>query len=799
MSRTPSRFSEDQTEKISFTLPTKITGIVFWGMVLIGLLVSVYILNMAEGQLVSSYEKQALVFTHELEDLLEHQFQSVSENEGIDKFLIQNFAQLKDRYSIEAFKLEYADQKHVVGEIKAGYRGIENMLHVRYGKSMEAKIVVYMPGLDSAVDELRKDILISIGLLGLVFGLVLQQILHRVLSYPFMSMLNSAEAFIRGETEVRFDESRQDEFGYLSRFINRALSSLLKHQSKLEESQDALFKEKERAEVTLYSIMDGVITTSSDARVQYMNPVAERLTGWTNERARDVEISKIIKIINEDNGELLANPVEQCLTGNQITRLDGHSALLRSDGEYIAIEVSAAPMRSAQGEIVGVVMVLQDVSHARNLTRQLSYQASHDALTGLYNRHMFEDYLKVSLVNVQEEDRHHALLYIDLDQFKIVNDTCGHMAGDELLRQLGALLKASVRDGDILARLGGDEFGVLLENCSVEMAGQKADKIRQLVKEFRYVWQDKTFEIGASIGVVCINSDNLELANILAEADVACYTAKEMGRNRVHFYEPTDELLAEHHGLMHWVNIVNEAFEARRMVLFKQPIMSLQDTEQDRHCEILIRMQDEQGNLILPGAFLPAAERYNLMPKIDRWVIRTLFSQLKNLDQEDGRQRIVAINLSGATLADDDLLDFILETGREFNIAFNEICFEITETAAIGNLSKALHLMRALKKEGCRFALDDFGSGLSSFAYLKNLPVDYIKIDGSFVKDMANDPIDRAMVEAITQVGHVMKIKTIAEWVEDEKTLGFLREIGVDYAQGFYFGVPEQILEIQEL
>ncbi|MDH5765180.1 MAG: EAL domain-containing protein [Gammaproteobacteria bacterium] len=785
-------------DKISFTLPTKITGIVFWGMVLLGLLASVYILAVKENELISFYEKQALAFTHELGNLFHYEL-DLETDQQIEKLLLQDYSWLMEKYDVEAFQVDYKDSKYVFGVIEDNHKSIQNQLGVMSKEDSVAVVTVYLSNLDIAIIELRKNLLLSIGLLVLLFGLILQLILQRVLSQPFMNMLDSAEAFIQGEVDVRFDESRQDEFGYLSRFINRALLSLLEHQHKLEKSQDALFKEKELAEVTLYSIMDGVITTSSDACVKYMNPVAERLTGWTNQRARDVEINKIIKLINEDTCERLENPLEKCLEKNEIKRLDGHSVLLRVDGEHVAIEVSAAPMRNATGNVVGAVMVLQDVSHARHLTRQLSYQASHDALTGLYNRHMFEDYLKVALANVKEEDRHHALLYMDLDQFKIVNDTCGHMAGDELLRQLGALLKGSVREGDILARLGGDEFGVLLEDCPVDMAGIIADKIRQLVKEFRFVWQDKTFEIGASIGVVCINSDNLDLANILSEADVACYTAKEMGRNRVHFYEPTDELLAEHHGLMHWVNIVNEAFEADRLVLFKQPIKSLQGPDLDRHCEILIRMLDGEGNMIQPGAFIPAAERYNLMPKIDRWVIKNIFSQLEKMGRIDGQLRMVAINLSGATLADDGLLEYIRATGLEFGVNFEEICFEITETAAIGNLSKALNLMRELKKVGCRFALDDFGSGLSSFTYLKNLPVDFIKIDGSFVKDMANDPIDRAMVEAITQVGHVMKIKTIAEWVEDEQTLTYLREIGVDYAQGYYFGMPDRIVEIKEL
>ena len=362
------------------------------------------------------------------------------------------------------------------------------------------------------------------------------------------------------------------------------------------------------------------------------------------------------------------------------------------------------------------------------------------------------------------------------------------MAGDELLRQLSVLLQDCIRGGDILARLGGDEFGVLLENCPLPRAVQVAEKIRQRVKDYRFAWQDKSFDIGASIGVVGIHTDNLDIASIMSAADVACYAAKDMGRNRVHVYEPTDAMLAERHGQMHWAARIVQALDNQRMVLFQQPIVSLAG-EGGEHYEILVRMHDEQGGFIPPNAFIPAAERYNLMSKIDRWVIETVF---KSMAAETGRSpgRMVAINLSGNSLADAELLVFIRQAGHEYGIDFQQICFEITETAAISNLSTATRFMTELRQEGCRFALDDFGSGLSSFGYLKNLPVEYVKIDGSFVKDMSTDPIDRAMVEAITRVAHVMQIQTIAEWVEDETTLQLLKTMGVDYAQGYHLGQP---------
>lgn len=778
--------------RIQLALPAKITGIVFWGMVLVGLLLAFIILQVKEKDLAYEYEVNSILFAYDIENILEHR----EEVKDLGSSFEEMFLHAKDKFRIEAISFDYDGKRYQFGEFNSSQERISHQFRIHDASENETyqlvELFVYMPSLKLALSDLRKKILLYIGSMVFIFGLVLQQILQKVLSRPFLNMVDTAESFAEGDSDIRFNEQRLDEFGYLAKFINRALDSIMHQQHELENSRKALFAEKERAEVTLHSIIDGVITTSESGRIKYMNPVAERLTGWSNGKAYEVPLNKVIKFVHEESGKRISNPLVKCLAENSVENLISHAALIRSDGETVPIEASAAPMRNDEGEIIGAVMVLQDVSQARRLTKQLSYQASHDALTGLYNRRMFEEYLQAALLNVQEEDRHHALCYIDLDQFKVVNDTCGHMAGDELLRQLAVLLHGCIREVDTLARLGGDEFGVLLENCPISQASIVADKIRQTVKDFRFVWQDKSFEIGASIGVVNINADNVDMASIMSAADVACYTAKDMGRNRIHIYEPTDAALAERHGQMHWATRIVDALENNQLVLFRQPEIALDPDYQTEHYEILVRIRDDDV-LISPDSFIPAAERYNLMSKIDRWVIRTVFKYMSHGCCQGHGRSVTSINLSGTSLADESLLEFIKSKQQAYGINLEDICFEITETAAISNLVRATQFMKELKKEGCQFALDDFGSGLSSFAYLKNLPVDYIKIDGGFVVDMVSDPIDRAMVEAIISVGHVMQIKTIAEWVENEATLEILRDIGVDFVQGYHVGRPEEV------
>jgi len=781
----------------SLTLPAKVTGIVFWGMVLVGVLVAAYLLNERESQLNNEYNSKVHYVESKLETLLykEHHDHSYG-YDFISHQVKALFTEISQYYSILALRFELENQVYQFGEITENQEHRVGQITRQSMGDEPAQVIdihIYLPGLEHEIMSSRKQMLLVIGGLVFIFGMVLQQILQRVLSRPILDMVVSAQAFTQGKQSARFNEVRNDEFGYLAKFVNQALDSLLQQQRELEASRKALIEEKLQAEVTLHSIMDGVITTDADNMILYLNPVAERLLGLNNSQTREMNLSKAIRLIHEDTGEALASPSIACLKNKQVEVLENHAALMRGDGQTIPIEATTAPMRNDQGEVIGAVMVFQDVSQERKLSRQLSYQASHDMLTGLYNRRMFEEQVETALMNVEAEDRRHALCYIDLDQFKIVNDTCGHVAGDELLRLLAEILKSCIREGDILARLGGDEFGLLLENCVLKQASQVANKLRQSVKDFRFIWDENTFEIGASIGLVPINRDNTDLASILASADMACYAAKDMGRNRVHVYEPSDDMLSERHGEMHWAGRITRALEEGRMVLFQQAVVGIKaGLSESNHCEVLLRMKDEEGDIVSPDAFIPAAERYNLMPAIDRWVISQVFKSL-GAPHFNREGKVVAINLSGTSLADESLLSYILGEAQLHNVDFNHICFEITETAAISNLSKATQLIKDLRSRGCRFSLDDFGSGLSSFSYLKNLPVDYIKIDGTFVVDMLNDPIDKTMVEAIVQVGQVMGIRVIAEWVENEATLKLLEQMGVDFAQGYYLGRPEEV------
>jgi len=554
-----------------------------------------------------------------------------------------------------------------------------------------------------------------------------------------------------------------------------------------------LFAEKERALVTLASIADGVITTDTEGWIDYMNPVAEELSAWTLDNARGLPVHALFRLVDETHQHSITNPIEMVLREERTVELPTNMLLLRNDGVKIPVVHSTAPIRDRAGKLIGVVLVLHDVSRERQYAAKLSYQASHDSLTGLINRSEFERRVNVALQSAAQIGRHHAVMYLDLDQFKVVNDTCGHAAGDQLMRLISALLLQCLREGDTLARLGGDEFGVLLENCPPRAALRIADKLRQTVTDFHFAWEHLSFNIGVSIGLVNVEDGLFTMAEILRTADTACYMAKEKGRNRVQVYHPDDSELTLRQGEMEWVGRLQKALDENRFVLYSQDIVEVGEKRTEGvHCELLIRMLDEHGHLVPPMAFIPAAERYNLMPAVDRWVIRTAFAALARLQNDPHAEPIAmcAINLSGASIGDERFLDFVREQLRVFDVTRSCVCFEITETAAIANLDKATRFIQELKALGCRFCLDDFGAGMSSFGYLKHMPVDFLKIDGSFVKDMAEDPIDRAMVEAINNIGHVMGKRTIAEFADGELILAALQEIGVDFAQGYCVGRP---------
>lgn len=562
-------------------------------------------------------------------------------------------------------------------------------------------------------------------------------------------------------------------------------------------AERALFREKELAQITLHSIADAVITTDASGRVEYFNPVAEQLTGWNASDAKSLPLADVFHIVHEITKEPIENPLERVLQGGDVTGLADHALLISKDQTEHNIEDSAAPIRNREGKLVGAVMVFHDVTQSRQLQNQLSWQAGHDALTGLTNRRKFEQELTSLLQEAQQDHQTHFLCYLDLDQFKVVNDTCGHTAGDELLRQISRLLASQIRASDILARLGGDEFGVLLRQCSLSQAETIAEKVRKAIQNFRFVWQEKTFRIGSSLGLASLDVGT-SLADTLNAADSACYAAKNRGRNRIHIYQANDTELAKQRGEQQWSVHIRQALEENRFCLYSQVIMPTctRETPTTNYHEVLLRMFDEQGELVSPGAFIPAAERYNLMPLIDRWVIQTFFRYVEHWQSQQSiatsmtSDALHFINLSGASLEDAPLLELLKSQLGQHDIPPQSLVFEITETAAISNLEQATHFIRELKHLGCKFALDDFGSGMSSFGYLKNLPVDFLKIDGNFIKDIVSDSATYAIVESINHVGHVMNLETIAEYVEDQDIRDKLVTIGVDYVQGYGVAHP---------
>ena len=559
-------------------------------------------------------------------------------------------------------------------------------------------------------------------------------------------------------------------------------------------AERAVLEQKERAEVTLQSIGYAVITTDALGRIDYLNPVAEQLTGWTAAQADGQPLGNVLRIINEGTREVAESLVARCLREGVLVAGGDHAALIDRLGQELPIQNSAAPMRDRDGDIVGTVIVFRDVSRERRLGRALSYQATHDALTGLINRREFERRLQAAVESAKLSDETtRALIYVDLDQFKVVNDTCGHPAGDQLLKQITALLQTRIRASDTLARLGGDEFGLLLHDCSIEQAMKIAESLRAGIRDFRFIYGEEPMKLGASVGVVAIARGTASAAEVLSAVDVACYAAKDLGRNRVQLYEAGS--IPAHHRDMQWVSRLQRALEEERLEIYFQPIVPIGKTVDPRpHYELLLRMRSESGEVIRPIEFIPAAERYSVMPAIDRWVVRQAIEGLLAAGTP-GADYTLAINLSGTTLSDETFLDFIVEELADVQLAPGSLCFEITETAAIANMSRVVYFMTELKGRGVCFSLDDFGSGFSSLTYLKTLPVDFLKIDGQFIEAVRSDQVDRSVVEAICQVARSMNLRTIAERVESAEVLQILAGLGVDYAQGYHIAEPKPLAQ----
>jgi diguanylate cyclase (GGDEF)-like protein/PAS domain S-box-containing protein len=562
--------------------------------------------------------------------------------------------------------------------------------------------------------------------------------------------------------------------------------------------EEALHREKESVLITLQSIGEGVIRTDADNCVEYLNPVAEALTGWQLDTAQGRPLDDLFKTYHEETCEPLENPLACAMRRGRSIKSVRPTLLIRtSDYNELFVESTASPIREPSGDIGGGVLVFHDVSESRELQRRLSFHASHDVLTGLYNRQEFEQRAEQALEAAKSGEERFALCFIDVDQFKVVNDSCGHSAGDALLAHVGALLKGKTRWRDTLARLGGDEFAVLMEGTSLEDAMRAADALREEVQSFRFTWQEKVFRLSVSMGVVPISPDSPDVAGLLAAADVACQAAKEAGRNRVHAYEVDDVVLISRRREMQWAARLNSALDADRFELYRQFIQPLGDKRREvgDHYELLVRLKDEHGNAVSPARFIGAAERFGITPGIDRWVVSHAFEWLLANPAELERLAVCSINLSAQSLADERFLPFLVDQLERTRLPGDRFCFEITETAAVSSYPRAQQFIERMKRYGCRFALDDFGVGMASFTPLRHLPVDYVKIDGSFVRGIETDPVDREMVKSINDLCQRLGKETIAEFAENARILEVLREIGVDYAQGYAVSEPRPVSE----
>ncbi len=549
----------------------------------------------------------------------------------------------------------------------------------------------------------------------------------------------------------------------------------------------ALGDEKERAQVTLASIGDGVIRTDSGGAIDYMNPVAERLTGWPLEEAAGRPLMEVYRVLDETSRKPLASPLDVCLGQRRVVELPGSSLLLHRDGREHDVQDSVAPILGRDGAPTGAVLVFKDVTLVRGMEQEVSYLVTHDPLTGLINRPEFERRAERLAARARDGRGHGALCYVDLAELKLVNDTCGHLAGDQLLQLVAERLLSVLPAGDTLGRLGGDEFGLLLGGAGEEEARRVADAALDAVRDFRFQWQDRQFSLGVSVGLVMLGAE--VAPDPLAAAEAACRLAKEEGRNRVHLHHPDDARLAERYGEAHWVERIHRALEEERFCLHKQRIEPLSGGA--KLAEIFIRMRGEDGHLIAPGEFIPAAERFQLVPLVDRWVVRTAFHRIAAIANGGGEH--FAINVSGQSLGDETFLPDVVRELEASGADPRRLCFEITETAAVTHLSHANRFISVLRGMGCRFILDDFGSGLSSFAYLKNLQVDYLKVSGDFVRGMAGSDVQWALTRSIHELGKQMGMRTIAEGVESHGDVRAVREIGFDYAQGYWFERPQPL------
>jgi diguanylate cyclase (GGDEF)-like protein/PAS domain S-box-containing protein len=576
--------------------------------------------------------------------------------------------------------------------------------------------------------------------------------------------------------------------------LGTTLLGTLVRESRSHVVEEATRRGRTLARNTLDSIGEGVVTTDLEGKIDYVNGAAEFMLGCGQSAALGARLLELVTLVDEADRKPLGDPVSRCLTEG--SRIDlGRRTLMVSTktGEEHSIELTAAPIRTEGRAIIGVVLLMHDVSEIRGLARQMSYQASHDALTGLINRREFERRLEDAVGSAHGGGASHVLCYLDLDRFKVVNDSCGHMAGDNLLREVATLIRNQVRDSDSVARVGGDEFGMLLVGCPLKKARQISDDVCAAIRDYRFVWRDRIFNVGVSIGLVEVSHESGSLEDLMGAADSACYVAKQKGRGRVHVYSARDEAVARQRGEILWLQRIQRALKEDRFELFLQPIVSVAGrVDTGPAYEVLLRMRDEEG-AVSPSDFMQAAERYHLMPNVDRWVLQATFAAIGNGALKLPDRRSCTINLSGQTIGDPQFLDFVVDSLDHSGVSASQVCFEVRESAVTTNVSHAARFIAVLHGMGCEFALDDFGSGLGSFANLKSLSMDYLKIDGTIIRGLESDNVNEAMVAAMIKLARTLDIRVVAEHVESEAVFERVRTMGVDFVQGYAVGRPKPL------
>jgi diguanylate cyclase (GGDEF)-like protein/PAS domain S-box-containing protein len=576
---------------------------------------------------------------------------------------------------------------------------------------------------------------------------------------------------------------------------NKAILTIARDVSYRKNLEVSLSRSKRQAQYTLESISEGVITTDNEGRIDYMNVAAEAMTGANRDDVVGHRTGELFSLIDEADRRSLGDPVERCLSIRRRVNMGRRALLVSRDGKHEhSVEITASPVKGPGKSISGTVVVMHDVSEIRGLTRQMSYQAAHDALTGLINRREFERRLEEAMDTAHSEEAVHILFYMDLDRFKAVNDSCGHMAGDNMLREVASLIREQVRDSDFVARLGGDEFGTLLVGCPIEKSQQIAADICNAVADYRFVWQDKIFNIGISIGLVEINHASGSMQDVMSAADSACYVAKQHGRGQVHVYSARDEAVARERGDIQWLRKLQEALHESKFVLATQAIIATgSGTASGPAVEVLIRMPDDHGRTANSADFLRSAERYQLMPQIDRWVVNAALAAINSGEIKLASNRSCAINISAQTLGDEEFLTFVVDALDHSGVAPGSVCFEVTESAISTNVQYGQRFIEVLHGIGCEFSLDDFGSGLGAFSSLKNLPIDYLKIDGTYTRNLATDQVNREMVTAMITLARTLDFRVVAEQVEEQEDFDWLRNVGVDYVQGNFIDAPSPL------